>query len=295
MVTVFCYNRKDIEKVGKNMKILAMDTSNATLAVAVHEDHQLLGQIQTTVNKNHSISLMPAIDQLMQMVNVKPTDLDRIVVAQGPGSYTGLRIGVTTAKTLADTLNIDLVGVSSLKVLAANCVNISEIIVPIFDARRKNVYAQAFIWQDDQLVEVMPAGHYPIVEVLAHFKDQAIYLVGKDVAKFTDEIAQYAPQAKVNTIENWQYPSASILAQLGCTQTPVADVASFLPTYLKLVEAEGEVVADPRTRKERSGICGKNLKISSFHSLLVENANITPNSYALMHLIIWYAKFFQQI
>lgn len=220
------------------MKILAMDTSNATLAVAVHEDHQLLGQIQTTVNKNHSISLMPAIDQLMQMVNVKPTDLDRIVVAQGPGSYTGLRIGVTTAKTLADTLNIDLVGVSSLKVLAANCVNISEIIVPIFDARRKNVYAQAFIWQDDQLVEVMPAGHYPIVEVLAHFKDQAIYLVGKDVAKFTDEIAQYAPQAKVNTIENWQYPSASILAQLGCTQTPVADVASFLPTYLKLVEAE---------------------------------------------------------
>ena len=215
------------------MKILAMDTSNATLAVAVHEDHQLLGQIQTTVNKNHSISLMPAIDQLMQMVNVKPTELDRIVVAQGPGSYTGLRIGVTTAKTLADTLNIDLVGVSSLKVLAANCVNISEIIVPIFDARRKNVYAQ-----DDQLVEVMPAGHYPIVEVLAHFKDQAIYLVGKDVAKFTDEIAQYAPQAKVNTIENWQYPSASKLAQLGLAATPEKDIANFLPTYLKLVEAE---------------------------------------------------------
>ena len=100
------------------------------------------------------------------------------------------------------------------------------------------MYAQAFVWQENELVEVMPAGHYPIVEVLAHFKDQAIYLVGKDVAKFTDEIAQYAPQAKVNTIENWQYPSASILAQLGCTQTPVADVASFLPTYLKLVEAE---------------------------------------------------------
>ena len=181
---------------------------------------------------------MPAIDQLMQMVNVKPTDLDRIVVAQGPGSYTGLRIGVTTAKTLADTLNIDLVGVSSLKVLAANCVNISEIIVPLFDARRKNVYAQAFVWQENELVEVMPAGHYPIVEVLVHFKDQAIYLVGKDVAKFTDEIAQYAPQAKVNTIENWQYPSASKLAQLGLAVTPEKDIANFLPTYLKLVEAE---------------------------------------------------------
>ena len=81
------------------MKILALDTSNQTLAIGIMEDHKILGQLQTTLNKNHSTTLMPALEDLTQKIGIKPSDFDRIVVAQGPGSYTGLRIGVTTAKT----------------------------------------------------------------------------------------------------------------------------------------------------------------------------------------------------
>lgn len=103
------------------MKILAIDTSNQTMAVAVTDDNRLLGQLQTTVNKNHSKTLMPAIETLMKELELTPQELDRIVVAQGPGSYTGLRIGVTTAKTLANTLKTELVGISSLKTIAGNC------------------------------------------------------------------------------------------------------------------------------------------------------------------------------
>ena len=65
---------------------------------------------------------MPAIDYLMSQLNLAPTAIDRFVVAEGPGSYTGLRLGVTTAKTLAYTLKKELVGISSLQTLAANCV-----------------------------------------------------------------------------------------------------------------------------------------------------------------------------
>ncbi len=96
------------------MKILAFDTSNKTLSLAILENERLLADMTLNIKKNHSISLMPAIDFLIASVDLKPKDLDRIVVAQGPGSYTGLRVAVATAKMLAYSLGIDLVGVSSL-------------------------------------------------------------------------------------------------------------------------------------------------------------------------------------
>ena len=122
------------------MKLLAFDTSSQALSVALTEDDNLLGKIDLNIKKNHSITLMPAIDFLMTNAGLQPEDLDRIAVAQGPGSYTGLRIAVTTAKTLASTLNIDLVGVSSLAAIAAN-VDVAGKVVPLIDARRQNVYA----------------------------------------------------------------------------------------------------------------------------------------------------------
>ena len=94
-----------------------------------------------------------------------PQQLERIAVAQGPGSYTGLRIGVTTAKTLADTLHIPLVGVSSLKNIAANCVGVLKVIVPLFDARRNNVYAGGYRWQEG-LQSVIPDQHVALPTLL---------------------------------------------------------------------------------------------------------------------------------
>ena len=90
------------------MKLLAMDTSNQTLAVAVLENEKLLAHFQLNRKMNHSLTLMPAIESVMQASGLEPADLDRIVVAKGPGSYTGIRIAVTTAKTLAETLKIEL-------------------------------------------------------------------------------------------------------------------------------------------------------------------------------------------
>ena len=163
------------------MKILAIDSSNQTLAIGLMEDQTVLGQIQTTMNKNHSTALMPALADLTAKVGLAPSDLDRIVVAQGPGSYTGLRIGVTTAKTLADTLKIELVGVSSLKTIAANCVGITGWIVPLFNARRKNVYAGVYQWVDGKLQTVMADQHIALGELLTRLEDQNVYFVGVDV------------------------------------------------------------------------------------------------------------------
>ncbi len=178
------------------MKTLAIDTSNQTLAVAVVDGQEVLGQSQTMAIKNHSTALMPAIDGLMQAVGMAPKELEQIVVAKGPGSYTGLRIGVTTAKTLAQTLNIPLIGVSSLKTVAANCVGVSQVIVPLFDARRQNVYAGAYQWHNGTLETRIKDQHISLSELLIQLKavdGQEVLFVGADTVKFKDMIEVIPP------------------------------------------------------------------------------------------------------
>src|SRR5699024_9166978 len=127
------------------MKILAFDTSNQPLSVAVVEDENILTEQMINVKRNHSVQLMPSIDEALKQVKLTLDDIDRIAVASGPGSYTGLRIAITIAKSLAWTKDIELVGVSSLKVIAGNRAdNTGEMIVPIFDARRQNIYTRLY-------------------------------------------------------------------------------------------------------------------------------------------------------
>lgn len=83
------------------MKILAFDTSNQPLSVAVVEDEKILTEITINIKRNHSLQLMPAINEALEQANTTLDDIDRVAVAKGPGSYTGLRIAVTIAKSLA--------------------------------------------------------------------------------------------------------------------------------------------------------------------------------------------------
>lgn len=228
------------------MKTLAIDTSNQTLAVAVVDGQEVLGQSQTMAIKNHSTALMPAIDGLMQAVGMAPKELEQIVVAKGPGSYTGLRIGVTTAKTLAQTLNIPLIGVSSLKAVAANCVGVSQVIVPLFDARRQNVYAGAYQWHNGTLETRIKDQHISLSELLAQLKavdSQDVLFVGADTIKFKDMIEAELPTAHINQVLLWNYPNGVVLAAIAKEEAPVASIHDFVPDYLKLVEAEEKWLA----------------------------------------------------
>lgn len=227
------------ERKGFFVRILAIDTSNQTLTVAVCEEKKIIGQYTITVKRNHSLTLMQAITQLMKEVGLIPMDIDRIVVAQGPGSYTGLRIGVTTAKTLAYTLKKELVGISSLKVLAANCIGVTGPIIPVFDARRNNIYTGIYEYVDGILTTVMADRHIAMEEWLGQLKKFAsVYFVGEDAEKFRLQIEAALPHAKINAISQWQIPNSATLAELGRLAEPEADIHHFLPNYLKRVEAE---------------------------------------------------------
>ena len=210
------------------MKLLAFDTSNQALSLAILEDEHLLAQTTLNIKKNHSITLMPAIDFLMNSLDMKPKDLDRIVVAQGPGSYTGLRIAVATAKTLAHTLKIELVGVSSLLALVPE--QVEGLVIPIMDARRNNVYAG--FYQSGQAVR--PEDHLPLAEVLemAGTADQPVTFVG-ETATFAEQIKDALPQAAIQST----LPDAATIGRLGL-DLQAQSIHDFVPNYLKRVEAE---------------------------------------------------------
>ena len=209
------------------MKVLAFDTSSKALSLAILEDKQVLAETIINIKKNHSITLMPAIDFLMASLDWTPRDLDRIVVAEGPGSYTGLRIAVATAKTLAHTLNIELVGMSSLLALVPR--QQEGLLVPLMDARRNNVYAGFY----ENAKPVTAEAHLSFAKVLEKVTDaEQVTFVG-EVGAFVEQIQEQLPQASYQET----LPNAANLALLAWDKE-ADSLHDFVPNYLKRVEAE---------------------------------------------------------
>lgn len=126
------------------MNYLLIDTSNQPLSVAIMKDNEVIAEKTTDIKKNHSVQLMPEIAEILTESKINKTEITDIVVAKGPGSYTGLRIGVTVAKTLAYALNTNLYGVSSLKALASTVKDSTKLLVPILMLEEKQ-FMQVFI------------------------------------------------------------------------------------------------------------------------------------------------------
>ena len=209
------------------MKVLAFDTSSKALSLAILEDKQVLAETTINIKKNHSITLMPAIDFLMASLDWTPKDLDRIVVAEGPGSYTGLRIAVATAKTLAHTLNIELVGMSSL--LALVPYQQEGLFVPLMDARRNNVYAGFY----ENAKPVMPEAHLSFERVIELIKGASQVTFVGEVGPFVEQIQEHLPRTNFKET----LPNAANLALLAWDKE-ADSLHDFVPNYLKRVEAE---------------------------------------------------------
>lgn len=225
------------------MKILAFDSSNQPLTVAVIDGEEILTEQTINVRRNHSIQLMPAIDEALKQANLTVDEMDRIAVASGPGSYTGLRIAVTIAKSLAWAHSIDLVGISSLKVLAGNSpLDTDKLLVPLFDARRENVYTGLYGRDENgALIQIEADTHMAANEwakyLAENYPDKKIELIGTDAKDFLPIFAEEL-EAKVSIASaNQSLPRGSVLALLA-RAAEVEDTHQFVPTYLKLAEAE---------------------------------------------------------
>ncbi|MYL35735.1 tRNA (adenosine(37)-N6)-threonylcarbamoyltransferase complex dimerization subunit type 1 TsaB [Pontibacillus yanchengensis] len=236
------------------MNVLAIDTSNQALGVALVRENEVIAEYSTNVKRNHSVQLMPAIDHLMKETNMTPQDLDRIAVANGPGSFTGVRIGLTTAKTLAWSLTIPIVAISSLEVIARNGHFFNGYICPFFDARRGMVYTSLYASEDGELVPVEDEVNILLTEWLERVRgyEKPILFISSQLSTHQSVIKeQLGDQAVCPQDLPVHLPRAGEIAKLAISREP-SSVHELTPNYLRLAEAESKWLA-AQQEKQKDG------------------------------------------
>jgi tRNA threonylcarbamoyladenosine biosynthesis protein TsaB len=214
--------------------VLALETSTGVSSVAAFEAGKLLGVIEYHANKLHARLITVMIDQLLSDLSLKPTDLAAIAVSAGPGSYTGLRVGVSTAKGLAMALDIPLLSVGSLETLAHSVTDFAQAldasIVAMIDARRMEVYCAVF---DAAGNEIVPTKAKIIEE--GAFADllqkEKVIFVGDGAAKCEPML----DSARAIVLKN-RLSSASAMGTVAWNKYQrgqFEDLVTFEPYYLK--------------------------------------------------------------
>ena len=138
------------------MKILAIDSSSAPASIAITENDALVGEFTINIGKTHSEKLLPLVDQLLDAVDLSMEDIDAFAISQGPGSFTGLRIGMSAAKLMAQVAGKPLIAVGTLEALAMNVLPFDGFICPMLDARNNTVFTALYICKDGKLTELLP-------------------------------------------------------------------------------------------------------------------------------------------
>ncbi|OCS88956.1 tRNA (adenosine(37)-N6)-threonylcarbamoyltransferase complex dimerization subunit type 1 TsaB [Caryophanon latum] len=230
------------------MIYLGIETANAPLSVAVVEDGRVIAEIVQNNKLTHSNGAMPAVEEVLQKAKITAAQIDAIAVSQGPGSYTGVRIGVTIAKTLAWTLQKPLIGVSSLQALAANASLYSGLICPIVDARRNHVYTA--LYEGLTLEEIMIDTHESIDDLCIKLKAFArpVMFVGTDVEQYWDVIEAQLGHLAIRAPQVLDLPRASQVVHIAAQQElpAVEETHRFVPQYKRIAEAEANWIKEQK-------------------------------------------------
>lgn len=220
-------------------KLLTVDTSTYVLSVGLYDGDETLAEYVSTKKENHSVRLMPAVRCVMEDAGVRPEELDGIAVAAGPGSYTGVRIGVTTAKSMAWALQKPLYGVSSLEALAYNGLWSSARILTFFDARRGQAFAGLYESGGGAVYQVEADSMVMLDERLTRLAEEGrrVLALSPDLDKHRELLQEklgsllVEAAGPVHTVK----PSGVWAASRGRT---AEDIHTFVPQYLRLAEAE---------------------------------------------------------
>lgn len=224
------------------MSILAIDTATQVSSVAVASADKLAAELTMQAKLTHSETLMPHIKEVLRMANVRKEQLEGIAVSIGPGSFTGLRIGLAAAKAMAYALELPIVGVSTLKALAYHYPVPGIHIVSLLDAQKGNAYRESYEWEKRALTVVNPVEILPIAEILAECAES-----GRETVVLGD-IAARRIRGKVDLPANVTVapahlvmPRAACVAMLGLQELAAGhtdNVMNMEPVYIRRSEAE---------------------------------------------------------
>jgi len=219
--------------------ILHIDTSTRVCSVALSEKKKILSYRQDTEGKNHALLLTTFIDEVLQEGGIRPEELKAIAISMGPGSYTGLRIGVSTAKGMAYALNIPMISVETLKIIAQGILNTQHswseepdfLICPMIDARRMEVYSALYSSNNLKLIRKVQADIIDEYSYADFLKQTKILFCGDGAPKCKNIIHH------TNAFFNEEYViSAKDMVKIAYSKfvkDDFVDTAYFEPFYLK--------------------------------------------------------------
>ena len=250
------------------MRVLAIDSSGLTATVAIVEDDQTIAEYTTNYKKTHSQTLLPMIDEMVRMVDADLKEIDAISVAGGPGSFTGLRIGSATAKGLGLALDKPLIHVPTVDAMAYSLYGCEDIICPIMDARRKQVYTGLYSFSHKKREENDDSSLYdepvfqvlrmqmavPVEELIRHlnvYRRRVVFL-GDGVPVYKEMLAEglKVPYSFAPSFMNRQ--RAAAVGALGIRyyeEGRYESAAEFRPEYLRKSQAERE-----RAEREKNAV-----------------------------------------
>ena len=229
------------------MKILAIDSSGLVASVAVAQDDTLVAEFTMNYKKTHSQTLLPMLDEIKKAVELELDSIDAIAVAQGPGSFTGLRIGSATAKGLGLALQKPLIAVPTVEALAYNLYDTGEdtVICPIMDARRNQVYTGIYCFREHRLETLKQQDAVPMEELL-----EALNAMGKTVIFLGDGVPVYREQIEENCRVPYTFAPAHLNRQRAAAVAALGEIyykegkiqtaAEHAPDYLRVSQAERE-------------------------------------------------------
>lgn len=220
------------------MKLLAIDTAATALSAAIVNEQGIIGEFALDTGKNHSVGLLPMLEALLANTGLALKDMDAFAVTQGPGSFTGLRIGIATVKAWGDALKKPLIGISTLDAVA-RAMGCSGYAAPVLDARRNEVYT-AFYQDGKRLTEDMAIAPADLAEKLLSL-NAPVAFAGDGVKpyealfreKLGDSFCPVLPERRLILA-----PAAAMLGMEKLLRGETTPNQELLPVYLRLSEAE---------------------------------------------------------
>ena len=221
------------------MKILSIDTSSNLCAVAVIENTNLIKENILDDTKNHSEKILPVIAQTLEESNWNIKEIDLIVCDKGPGSFTGIRIGVATVMSFVDSLKIPSIGITSLEALAYNVIlkeKAPSFICSLIDAKNDNVYFELYSITDNMPLSIIPADCKNINDLISELKIyDNIYFVGDGAVNHKELLSSHLTNITFSTHNEISSYSLGIA---GFNKFNLGKKDDILPVYLRKSQAE---------------------------------------------------------
>ncbi len=229
---------------------LAIDTSTNTASLALVSDGKILSELTWHCGQNHTTTLLPNLAGLLGQMGLGIKSLNAVIVAQGPGSYNGLRVGISTAKGLAFSLGIPIVGISTLEMEAYQHAETGLPVCPIFNAGRGEIATALYQRKGDTWQQLL-GEQITTIAALCHRIETKTVFCGELTADISDQLRKQLKQKAVIAAPAARLRRAGFLAELGLRQIQAGnfdDPASLYPVYLRRPH-----ITKPRKARNRIG------------------------------------------